>query len=718
MRLRNTLAAALLAPLVAGCGEGSTDVGLADLEIVVASGDEQFGPSGQDLAAPLVALVRELDTRRPRAGVEVAWRLVEGEASFPTGAVGTTREDGTASVTVRLGGGAGTVRIRAELGKRPEVGADFAAFVVERPILTGLSAQNVTAGDTVTLFGDRFSTVNLHNVVLFSGIRGRVLSGTESELRVEVPLCLPSRTVQVTAQLGALVSEGLSLQVVAAANVPTAGLAPRQSLDVDDREGLTCISLDGDGGAGYLLITESAGTVGAARYGVTLRGLSDAGTSTMGVPGPMSRELAPTPSGAQGAFAAAFEWALRGREAELATSGVARAETPLPRAPTPVPTVGERRTFKVLNADQGFDDVQAVALYVGERAAFYVDEAAPGGGFTSDDLAGFSADFDEVIGPTITQVFGGTSDLDGNERIVILFTATVNGLTPRGSDGFVGGFFYGLDLLDQEGSNRAEVFYAMVPDPDGIFGDPRSKSEVLQITPAILAHELQHMVHFNERVLVRGAGDTEALWLSEGLAQMSEELVARAFYERGEASVGDSYRSGNLVRARRYLAGTSEASLIVATGQGSLAERGAGWLHTLFLWDAEGGDDLLGRLTRTTRTGIANIEATTGRTWLELFSDWAAALYLDDLGSQPYAFEYPSVDLRALLATSTGAYPLAPEVLGFTDFGRTGRLWSASFQQYIVVPPSSGRVALRFAGEAGAAAPLAAAVRLRIVRLF
>jgi hypothetical protein len=199
---------------------------------------------------------------------------------------------------------------------------------------------------------------------------------------------------------------------------------------------------------------------------------------------------------------------------------------------------------------------------------------------------------------------------------------------------------------------------------------------------------------------------------------MAEETVARIYYDLDEVTKGDRFRSGNLTRARRYLVDPADVSLIVAIGQGSLGERGGAWLHTLYLWDSWGGDDVLRRLTRSTRTGIANITAVTGSTWAEVFADWAAALYLDERAPEPYPFEYPSVDLRTLLATSTGSYPLAPEVVGSTDFTRAGSLWSSSMTHYIVVPPNSGSVALRMGGEAGGNMPDDASLRLRIVRLF
>lgn len=697
-----------LALVLAACGDGPLEAPLPVVELLPAGGEGQYGTPGQRLQAPLKVLVRRADTHAPQEGVAVTWSVESGDASFVTAAVGTSDAQGLVSVTVQLGTTLGTVKIRAQARDREGTGATFESFVVDRPELRSLVPVTVRGGDTISIQGAGFSPTAEQNVVLFSGIRGRVVAATGGELRVEVPRCLPSRAVGVTVQLGTLASSSLELQVEDGGGTPLT-LTPGLPLDVDDDGGFTCLRLPG--GRRYLVVLQSSGTVGAARYPFTLRGLA----SSQSPVAALAPHRAPPfgPVAPRSDAAGRFEALLRQREAELVRER--RRERPAGPVLAPsgvVPTVGERRSFKVFNGKGGFDDVTAVARLVGRQAVIYVDETAPVGGFTDLELTAFAATFDDVIHPTVSGAFGAVSDLDGNERVVILFTPTVNRLTSAGADGFVGGFFYGLDLLDRDGSNRGEVFYALVPDAEGQFGDARSRELVLRITPAILAHELQHMIHFNERVLKRGAEGTEALWLAEGLAQMAEELVARVLFQKGEAAAAEEYRAGNRTRARRYLGDTGAVSIIVATGQGSLAERGAGWLHTLYLWDRGGGDDVLARLTQSTLTGTNNVAAVTGMPWAEVLADWAAALY----ASGGYPFEYRSVSLRSLLRPPS-PYPLAPESVGASDFTVTGSLWSSSARHYIVIPPSSGFVALRLGGEAGGTVPVDAAFRLRVVPL-
>ena len=700
----------VLLALLASCGDDSVAPAAPRLEIVVAGGDGQYGTAGQRLPSPLLASVRRVDTGAPQEGVAVSWTVESGGATLATSPIGTSNAQGLVSATVQLGATVGAVAVRAALRDQAGASVAFQLFVAERPVLASLDRQAVRGGDTVRVRGAGFSPTPLQNVVLFSGIRGRVLTASSAEMSVEVPRCLPARTVEVTAQLGALVSAPLPLAVSDGGEPATfvAGVP----VDVEDPAGFGCLRLPG--GRRYLVVVQSAGTVGAAQVPFGLRGLSSTGPAPAGPQAPVAAvEAEPLP------LPLRFERALREAEARQVRERAGLERGPAPARAGPqgtVPAVGSRRTFKVLNAQGRFDDVQATVRLVSDRAVLYVDDAAPSGGFTASELTAFADTFDDLIHPTVSQAFGTPSDLDGNERVAVLFTPAVNRLTPANSSGFIGGFFYGLDLLDRDGSNRGEIFYAMVPDSEGRFSDPRPRDLVLRVVPAILAHEFQHMVHFNERILKRGAETTEALWLSEGMAQMAEELVARALEASGAIANVEEYRSGNRTRARKYLADPAAVSLIVSTGQGSLEERGAGWLHTLYLWDRYGRDDVLGRLTRTTLAGTANVAAATGRAWPAVLADWFAALYVDGL-SAAYPFEYPSLNLRELLR-STGPYPLSPETLGGSDFARSGSLWSSSARHYILVPPTYGFAVLRLGGEMGGNAPAEAALRLRVVPLY
>lgn len=700
----------LVLAVVVACSSPATVV-LPPLEIVVASGDAQYGTTGQTLGLPLRVVVRTLSGKVPTSGVEVAWAVFAGDASIE--GIGRTMSDstGSAEVFVRLGSvtGAVTVEASAETQNRPS--ATFDLFTVDPPQITGIQPASAAPGETVTLSGANFIPVADQNVVLFSGLRGRVLGVSAGSITVEVPRCLPARPVSVRMQLGVVGSGTLPFTVEEGGEVRT--FAVGETVDVVEDGGYTCLPLAG--GAQYLALVQSTSTVGAATHPFTIAGLS----SAVPTEATYYEQRWPLPPRDTRILDAQSHWDRTLRELESELFGPDRAEpatAPSTRAaPARVPpAVGARRTFDVYRGDGDFASVSAVARYVGSQVALFVDEAAPAGGFTPAELAAFAARFDDVIHPVVTGAYGATSDLDANQRVIVLFTPVVNELTPRGASGFVGGFFYGIDLLpERQGSNAAEVFYSIVPDPDGIHSTARSKQTVLDVTPAILAHEFQHMVHFNERMLRLQASATEAVWLSEGLAQMAEELVARAYAGGGDGTSAELFRAGARLRAQRYLVGTDSVALIISTGQGSLAERGAGVLFTMYLQDRFGAD-LPGRLSRTTSTGVANVEAVTGETWAGLLADWWSAMLLDGTSTGSGAMSYPTVDLRAYLGNP---FPLAPVALGAGDFTRSGSLWSSSAGYYIVTPPVGGVTALRLGGEAGGMSSRHAELRLRIVRI-
>lgn len=717
-RRPRSLLAGALACAAAGCNAVPTAVALPPLDVVVASGDGQFGILGEVLDAPLRVVVVTAVAGIPREGVSVVWEVTQGAASVL--GVPTTVSDSTGSteVRLRLGQTAGEVRVRASAAGQSSAEATFRAFAVDRPTLAGLSSHTAAAGDTITVVGSSFSTVADQNVVLFSGFRGRVIAAAPSELRVEVPRCLPARPVHVRVQIGSVPGTD-SLPMTVTGGTRTTLLPPGGVLDVADDAGFACVALAGGSGAEYLVLVYSASAVGAARHPFTLRMMSSAPP----LPAPLPVDAGPLPEALEPGFdpQAAWDQGLRQSEADHLSSlwigaSTRREATPgLGGGAAAPPAVGQRRVFRVLNRSGSFDQVSAVARFVGSRAAIFVDETAPPppDGFTNAQLESLSDRFDRMIHPEVTSAFGAVSDIDGNQRVIILFTPAVNRLTPRGSSGFIGGFFYGIDLLPSvSGSNGGELFYALVPDPQGLFSDPHSTADVLASVPAVLAHEFQHMVHFNERILVRGATSQEALWLSEGLAQMAEERVARAYAALGDAASRDLFRAGVRERARRYLRGTDTVSVVVTAGQGSLAERGAGFLHVLYLEDRLGAG-ILGSLTRTTRSGVANVETETGIAWPALVADWWSAIWLDGPGTESGPLVFPSVDLRAF----TSPFPLSPVPVGAGDHTASGLLWSSSVRYHLVSPPASGSTAVRLGGAAAGPSSSQARLRVRIVRV-
>jgi hypothetical protein len=399
--------------------------------------------------------------------------------------------------------------------------------------------------------------------------------------------------------------------------------------------------------------------------------------------------------------AARFHHGLRQREQELAGDPARRANLATPRLHLPPPVVGTQDTFKVCaNVDcDSFVNVAATARFVGPRGAVFLDNTVPGGGLTQADIDSLGDLFDGPS-PNIyeidTTAFGTPSDLDGNSVIIVLLTDAVNDLSGTCSDGsIILGYFFGLDLVSDPNSNNGEVFYGLVPDPNASTC-AASKDFVFDNLPPVLIHELQHMISFNQRVLLRG-GNTEQTWLNEALSHFAEELGGRRLQDArcpGFASCLDQFGIGNLSNGFDYLANPQTAFLVYpASSFGTLRERGASWLFLRWLVDHEAADTLLGTdLTRalvaTTAVGGPNVAAVTGQSFDQLVGQWQMANYLERLGGfieGTGRLKYRTWDLVATYNSLGASYPLRPDSITTGVYASTGFLRGGSGKHVLVV---------------------------------
>ncbi|MBD8004273.1 Ig-like domain-containing protein [Bacillus norwichensis] len=175
--------------------------------------------------------------------------------------------------------------------------------------------------------------------------------------------------------------------------------------------------------------------------------------------------------------------------------------------------VGTKRNFNVFDFDKFIEyKIQAQLLYIGEKANVWGYDK----NFTKEDAKKLGDEFDENIYPTITEDFGNESDVDGDGKINILCYDIKDGFEYNG--GYIAGYFYSRDLYDVPGSNKSEIFYIDTYPTMGM----ESEKDVTAAY-STLAHEFQHMVNFNQNVLVEGGEEMEP-WLDEGLAMAAEQI--------------------------------------------------------------------------------------------------------------------------------------------------------------------------------------------------
>ncbi len=277
--------------------------------------------------------------------------------------------------------------------------------------------------------------------------------------------------------------------------------------------------------------------------------------------------------------------------------------------------LGDLRSFWVHDQERGaYEQVEARLAWISQHAYFWLDTASVATGVTGELVAPgdwrAAADSFDATYQAIRAVFGSepSPGVDGDLRLHILNT-------DRLVD--VGGAFSSADLLPravQPYSNECEMFTLSIPGSGGIGSDYYN---------AILAHELQHMIHF-------GIDPNEELWVNEGLAQLAQQIAGM----RGDNNVND------------YL---EDVDRSLGFFGNDLHDYGQSYLLIDYLYERF-GPPFITALIANPDNGWAGIDSTLATLGLDttidaLYGDFVAALYLSSRYSPapPYAFAIPSI---------------------------------------------------------------------------
>ena len=408
----------------------------------------------------------------------------------------------------------------------------------------------------------------------------------------------------------------------------------------------------------------------------------------------------------------------------------------------PPDTLGNVRQFSVcgdLNCST-FPKVTATAKSVSGHLAIYVDNAAPAGGLTQNDLDSLASLFNTRLYAVDTTAFGRESDIDNNSAVIVLMTSVVNKLVSKSmckQSGFIAGFFFGADIDPLfSGDNRVnhgEVFYSMVADPDSTLSCPHSVTQLRNVVPVTFVHEFQHMISYNQHVLVKG-GSAQDTWLDEGMSHFAEELGGRSFLPADQASFSN-FVIGDLFDAYTFLDSSSFHFLAFSSGIGSLAERGAAWLFVRYFADQFAADTSFASVAALTRGleqsglhGAAAITSAAGTPFTTIVGRWILANYVSDYPglSPPPELRYQSWSFRTTYASLNSQrpnffpkpFPLTPPVTAGKSIAVTGTLHAGSGNYLIAAQPAMAPgFALLFSGPGGAALPAVLNPRLNAIRL-
>ena len=299
--------------------------------------------------------------------------------------------------------------------------------------------------------------------------------------------------------------------------------------------------------------------------------------------------------------------------------------------------VGQELTFNASNQDTNATfQVQAKLIYVTANVYFFAQD-----GIGADPAAvkKLVDTFQTSIYPTDRAFFGSewNPGVDGDPHLYILFAG--------GLGSSVAGYYSSADEyshLAQPYSNEKEMFYVNADNQRP--GDP--------YLLGVLAHEFQHMIHWNH-------DRNEETWLNEGSSVLAEFLN---HYDIGGFDA--AYTSNSDLQ----LDGWSETP---STDPTISAHYGAGFLFMDYFLDRFGSDatkalvadPLHGmRSVDDVLTKLAITDATTHKpiTSVDLFADWTIANYLGDAKVADGRYAYHNYPQAPKVPSPTNTYSTCP----------------------------------------------------------
>jgi hypothetical protein len=479
----------------------------------------------------------------------------------------------------------------------------------------------------------------------------------------------------------------------------------------------TGITLNGSN-ATYLVVPQFA--AGGVNYDTTVFQIERHGASAASEIVAAAARFARTPYTGHNARQVRFDGLMRAKERRLApaarAAAAARAGISAQIRKSTLPT---SRTFWVFADTLAtiYKQITASLVYNGTSVAIYQDNASPPG-FTAQQLTQFGALDDAVLYQIVVNTFAQPTDIDNNQHVIMLLTPAVNALTPAAdctTEGFVAGYFDPNDLTPTAAnSNAGEIFYAIVPDPNGAAHScAHSVSDVFSIIPGTFMHELQHMISYGQHVLIHG-GQPEEGWLDEGMSIVATELGGlhydSLYQTTGNTAYADSaspYISEQFNDSYDYLRNTDTASLTLHSDADCCLEwRGGDWLMMRYIGDQKGAA-VYHAMEISTNTGTANIAAASGEAFPAIFGTFGVAAYTDSLpgvarSSIPPQYQFATWSLRALYSQISPNYPIQPITLSASS-ATSGKMVPGTSAYYQISTPSgSSSVTIVFGTASGA----------------
>jgi hypothetical protein len=323
---------------------------------------------------------------------------------------------------------------------------------------------------------------------------------------------------------------------------------------------------------------------------------------------------------------------------------------------------------------QGRSAITAFLHQIGENAYFYVEDnfynslSVEGKKTFTDNIKNLSDEFDNVIYPELTALYGyeWKPGIDSDDRITILLSK----LTTNSGGYFNSGDEYPVAQVAD--SNEKEMIYFNVD----YASDPLAKS--------YLAHEFMHMINFNQKERLRGV--EEEVWLNEARAEIAPTILG---YD-------DVYSNSSLQkRVRTFIQNPNDS---LTEFNGGISDYGVLNIFMQYLLDHYGSKILADSL-HSSKTGIASLNEFLIKNgyeddFSEVFTNWTIALSINDCAVGPeYCFLRESLTSLKVVPQLTYLPITGESTMTMTDYSKD---WAGNWLKFI---GGDGTLKMDFIGD-------------------
>ena len=326
----------------------------------------------------------------------------------------------------------------------------------------------------------------------------------------------------------------------------------------------------------------------------------------------------------------------------------------------------------------GRNQVQATLRKIGQRAYFYTENnyfnslnSVQQNNFLNAQNS-LADEFDNVIYPKLTEFYGSewNPGIDNNSRITFLFT-------PMADD--AGGYFRTNDeflVSEMADSNEREMIYF------------NAKHAANNRAKALIAHEFQHLINFNQKNKILNIDDE--VWLNEMRSEYAPTVVG---YD-------DVYDGSNIsYREKHFLATPGDP---LAEWKNVSEDYGVINFFAQYLADNYGGN-IFSSMIKNSKTGVASVnqalsDSGFNKDFSGIFSDWTVANILNDCSLDDGNYCYKNSNLAGIKIEPTAKYDIF-NPFTFVSIGGKIQDWSARWYKFSGANLADQTLRLNFEGK-------------------